>query len=145
MAEAKHVNIRTVLTMDPEEILENMMSEYGGIEVPDYVSGPEDLDRISQLLSWCINSKSYLSSLEIYLDIATRNAKKSGDKDLHSDMVCRRNIIKTFKDIIADTYTASSRMATIYFEQRKELEEEQRTNNVQYGRSGFSGVGPAQR
>ncbi len=130
------INVRSVTSMDPEDIFNEMDRMYGNITVQEYVSGPEDLDRISQMLGWCTNSKSYLASLGVYLDIATRNAKKCGNKELHSDMVCRKNIIKTYYDIVSDIYTACSRQATLYLEQRKELEEEKRLNNIQYGRTG---------
>lgn len=133
MVKIPQVNIKTVTTMAPEEIFNELFEKYGDISVPEYILGPEDLDRISQLLGWCTNSKSYLSSLEVYLDIATRNANHSGDKETHAVMVCRKNIVKTFKDNVSDVYAACSRQATIYFEQRKELEEEQRNNSVQYG------------
>ncbi len=134
--ERPQVNLKTVLTIDPEEMFNEFERMYGNVEVQEYIIGPADLDRISQMLGWCTNHKSYLSSLGIYVDIATRNAKKSGDKELHSDMVCRKNIIKTFIDIVSDIYTVCSRQATLYLEQRRELEEERRANNVQYGRSG---------
>lgn len=137
MAKDQQITIQNVITLPPEDIFAILYEGYSKLTVPEYVDGPEDLDRISQLLGWCTNSKSYLASLEVYLDIATRNAKKNGDKNLHAEMVCRKNIIKTFKDMVADAYSASSRQATIYFEQRKELEEEKRNNNVQYGRAGY--------
>ena len=132
----KEVNIRTVLTMEPEEIFENMHRMYDDIEVPEIINGPEDLTFISKTLGWCTNNKSYLSSLGVYLDIATRALKKSGDKDAYSTMVCRKNIINSYYEHIDAIYKACSRQASIYFEQVQELKEEKRNNAVQHGGGG---------
>ena len=136
MDKGRTVTVRNVTQMSPEDIYIAMRKMYDNIMVTEAILGPQDLEAIIKLLGWCTNQKSYLSSLGVYLDIATRNAKKSGNKDAYSDMVCRKNIVNRYYDQVDGIYKASSRQATLYMEQQKELDDERRIHAVQKGWGG---------
>lgn len=124
------ITIQTVLTATPEEMFSSFEKMYGDVYIPEEALTVEDLGRISGILGWATNNKAYLNSLFVYLDIATRRAKQSGDKETYSEMVCRKNVVKAYYDRVDDIYKVCSRQATIWIEARKENDEIKRQEKV---------------
>ena len=53
--------------------------------------------------------------------IATREAKRGGDKDLYEDMVDRKEAVERMTESVKQQYSAVSRAVTIHIENNKEL------------------------
>ena len=127
------ITINNILDKTPMEIFSFMHAKFDNVVVPQHIESAEELSEISEIIGWCSNVKAYLNTLYTYLDILTRDAKMAGEKELSSQLICKRNIVKNYLDHIADTFTGTSRVATIYFEKQKELMMDVRANTVQYG------------
>lgn len=130
----KILTVQNVTDKTAQEIFEILSAEYDNIFLPEEVITADDLTDIYQMLGKCTNIKSYLNTLYIHLDICTRAAKRKGkDAKLeYEDMVARKTVVKAYYDHIDDICKASSRQATVYFEQQKEIRLDQQINNMQY-------------
>ncbi len=127
------VTVNNIEDMEPMDVFNYMHTKFDNVYVPETLTTAEDLQKVSVLMAWCINVKSYLNTLSVFLDIMTRNAKNAKEKEKHDQLVCKKNIIKSYLDHINDVYTGTSRVSTIYFKQQEELMMEGRANNIQYG------------
>lgn len=119
------VTVNNVTKLDPVVLYVSLAKLYDRVRLPQEVMNTDDLQNISRLISFCANSKSYLNSLSVYLDIATRLAKRKGkeEKQTYDAMVCRKNIVNSYADMMDNLSKAGSRMVTIYLEARKANEE----------------------
>lgn len=120
------VTVNNVTKLEPVVLYVSLAKLYDPVRLPQEVTNTDDMQNISKLISFCANSKSYLNSLSVYLDIATRLAKRKGKegKQIYDDMICRKNIVNSYADMIDNLSKAGSRMVTIYLEAKKANEED---------------------
>ena len=126
-----NININNAITMETEPFIDILHKRYDNTYIPEEINGPEDLDHITRTIAWSTNEKAYLNTILLYLDVATRNAKREKRKDDADNLICKKTIVKGYYDVIDDIGKAVSRQASIYFEKRKELAEDRRKDNVQ--------------
>lgn len=120
------VTVNNVTELNPVVLYVSLANEYDQLSLPAAVETIDDMNEISKLISYCANSKAYLNSLLVYLDIATRIEKRKGKdaKTAYDDMVCRKNIVSSYFDTIDGISKAGSRMVTIFLEAKKAEQEE---------------------
>lgn len=115
------VTVNNVVRLSPTVLYVSLAKEYDELSLPGEITGIDDMNTISSIISFCANNKVYLNSLSVYLDIATRIAKKKGKdgKAEYDDMVCKKNIVAGYTDTIDSISKAGSRMVTIFLEARR--------------------------
>ncbi len=126
----KTLTVNNIVEMKPMEVWEALSGLYDGVRVPEEAVGPEDLDRISGLMGWCMNQRAYLSSLLAYAEIETKRVNRTGPKDEYSDMVSKKTTIKAYLDVLKGIYDTSSRQLTIYQTQHDEVFRNHRASNA---------------
>ncbi len=109
-----------ILKMDPTEMLEYLTDEFL-IQLPTEITTADEMNEAAKLLLYLSNCYSYLCTLSSYAKIATREAKRSGDKQSYEDMVDRKDCIQNLADIVKQQYAAVSRGVTIRIENNNEL------------------------
>ena len=120
------VTVNNVTKLAPSVLYVSLAVMYDRLRLPQEVKDADDMQRIAKLISYCANSKAYLNSLSVYLDIATRMEKRKGKdaKIEYDDMIARKNVISSYNDMLDNLSKAGSRMVTIYMEARKANEED---------------------
>lgn len=120
------VTVNNVTKLAPSVLYVSLAVMYDRLRLPQEVKSTDDMQRIAKLISYCANSKAYLNSLSVYLDIATRMEKRKGKdaKAEYDDMVARKNVVSSYNDMLDNLSKAGSRMVTIYMEARKANEED---------------------
>ncbi len=113
------VNANNIGVMDSEDILNFFCERYRGLKVPDTIEFFE-LTKIEHILSYLANERSYLNYLLCAVDIQARRYKMAKLTDEHTLAVCKKEIIKAYKDSLETMSNTISRMITIY-----QLEKEQ--------------------
>ena len=114
-------NAKEVLAIPIGELVETLNEECR-IEVPDFIQQPELTAYAGTLLARCTSLYSYLSSLSIMLKLYKRGLKaKHAEKDVIEDAMSREDVLKTYADIVKQTYSAISRMVTIKQQLNEEL------------------------
>lgn len=128
--EAVTVTVNNVTRLEPAVLYVSFAKQYDALRLPEEVI---DLEQMQKIISYCANTKSYLNSLSVYLDIATRAAKRRGKEARieYDDMVCRKNIVSSYMDVIDNISKTASRMVTIYLEAKKAAEEDGYTRRAQ--------------
>ena len=109
-----------LLEMEPIDLLKYLEDNFL-MEIPSEVLNAEDMETCSRVLLKASSSYSYLVTLLSYAKIATRNAKRSGDKTFYEDMVDRKEVIQNMTDMVKQIYTGVSRAVTIHIENNNEL------------------------
>ena len=110
----------TILSMEPKKLLNWLTSEFV-IKLPGEICTAEDMDKASMLLLQLSNEYSYLCALSSAAKIATREAKRSGDKEAHENMVDKKDTIVAITECVKQQYAAISRSVTIRIENNQEL------------------------
>ncbi len=113
------VNANNIDVMDSEDILEFFYTRYRGLKVPDTIEFFE-LAKIERILSYLANERSFLNYLLCAVDIQARKYKMAKLTDEHTSAVCKKEIIKAYKDSLETMRNTISRIITIY-----QLEKEQ--------------------
>lgn len=113
------VNANTIDVLECEEILKFFFDRYKGLKVPDTIEYFE-LAKIEHILSYLANERSFLNYLLCAMDIQSRKYKMAKLNDEHTEAVCKKEIIKAYKDSLETMSNTISRMITVY-----QLEKEQ--------------------
>lgn len=114
------MDYNAILKMNTKQLLEWLINNFL-IEIPTEIISIEDMQVASKLLMKLSNNYSYLCALSSYAKLATREAKRSGNKTEHENMVDRKEIIQNMTDCIKQQYAAVSRAVTIHIENNAEL------------------------
>jgi len=115
------ITVNNLVLTSPMDVWKDLDELYGKVSVPEEAIGPEDLSHISKLIGWCTNQRAYLLSLSAFAEVETKRINRSGPKEAYQDMVSKKNIIKTYLDLLKGIYDASSRQLTIYQNQKDEF------------------------
>ena len=110
----------TLFSSSPEDLLSWLETEFP-TQIPEQVDSIEEMQEASKILLRLGNQSSYLTNLSSHAKIATRNAKRSGDKAAYEDMVDRKEVIANQAAAIEKSYNAISRAVTIHIENNREL------------------------
>lgn len=110
-----------VLSMQPAALAEWLAAEFLE-ELPVEIIKIEDMEAAAKLLLKLSSSYSYLCALSSKAKIASREMKRSGDKEAYEDMVDRREAIAAITDAVKQQYSAVSRSVTIKIENDRELQ-----------------------
>lgn len=111
---------KTILSMTPTE-LTNWITKQCVMDLPVVICSKEEMDKAAELLLRLTNMYSYLNSLLSYAKIATRQMKRTNDKNAYEDMVDRREIIQNATENVKQQYAAVSRAVSIRIENNREL------------------------
>lgn len=114
------MDYNSILKLEATELLEWLMDNFF-IQIPSEIITVEDMQEAGKLLMQLSNNYSYLCALSSYAKIATRDAKRSGNKREHEDMVDKKEVIQNMTDCIKQQYAAISRAVTIHIENNVEL------------------------
>lgn len=109
-----------ILSLPADKLLNWLTSNFL-IEVPEEIVTVEDMKDASKLLLQCTSYYSYLCALSSYAKLATRNAKRSGDKTRYEDMIDKKEIVNHITDCVKQQYSAISRAVTIHIDNNQEL------------------------
>ena len=108
------INANNLGSALPEEVLEFMHERYDSVMVPEDVISFDELARVEQQMGWIANERTYLNYMFNVADIISRNSKILGLKEKHENDVCKKNIIKSYKDNLEAINKLLSRKITIY-------------------------------
>ena len=109
-----------ILSLDPEDLLQWLNSNFLE-DIPIAINNVEDLKNAGVLLGKLTNIYSYLVSLSMFAKLKVREAKKDKENKENIDKaVDRKEIIKSYADVIKCQYNAVSRMVTV----KKQIDEE---------------------
>lgn len=114
------MDMNAILNMEPVMLLKWLSNEFS-VDIPKEIVSVEDMDRAAKTLLQLSTQYSYLQTLLSYAKVATREAKRTGDKQYYEDMVDRKEIIQNKVDSIKQNYAAVSRSVTIRIENNQEL------------------------
>lgn len=120
------VNANTIDILDSEDILEFFFERYKGLKVPDTIEYFE-LAKVEHILSRLANERSYLNYLLCVVDIQARKYKMAKLTDEHTNAVCKKEILKAYKDSLETMSNTISRMITVY---QLETEQERYENKL---------------
>ena len=109
-----------ILAKEPRELLKWLLSEFN-VEQPKEILTVQDMELAAGLMLKLSGFYSYLCALLSYAKIATRDAKRGGDKRYHEDMVDKKDIIQNMTDSVKQQYASISRAVTIHQENNMEL------------------------
>lgn len=126
----KEVNANNIDVLDSEEILNFFFERYKGLKVPDTIEYFE-FAKIEHILSYLANERSFLNYLLCSVDILSRKYKLAKMTDEHTEAVCKKEIIKAYKDSLETMSNTISRMITVY-----QLEREQERYENKLGQLG---------
>ena len=128
MAEINANNINKAL---PEELLNFLHERYDSVRVPEEIVSFDELGLIEQQMGWIANEHTYLNYLYNLADIESRNSKILGLKEKHENDVCKKNIVKSYKDNLEALNKLLSRKITIFQMGRDDERMENRIYNMQ--------------
>ena len=128
MAEINANNINKAL---PEELLNFLHERYDSVRVPEEIVSFDELGLIEQQMGWIANEHTYLNYLYNLADIESRNSKILGLKEKHENDVCKKNIVKSYKDNLESLNKLLSRKITIFQMGRDDERMENRIYNMQ--------------
>lgn len=126
VSDLKEVNANTIDVLGAEDILEFFFERYKGLKVPDTIELFE-LSKIEQILSFLANERSFLNYLLCAADIQSRKYKIAKLNEEHTEAVCKKEIIKAYKDSLETMSSTISRMITIF---QLEKEQERYENKI---------------
>lgn len=106
--------------MEPKELLKWLIDEFS-VEQPGEIISIQDMELAATLLLKLSSYYSYLCALLSYAKVATREAKRKGDRTYHEDMVDKKDIIQNMTDSVKQQYASISRAVTIHQENNMEL------------------------
>ncbi len=100
-----------IMDMEPEQ-LNNILYERCVFDVPLDLETIEDMTFAGNLMGKLTNMYSYLSQQLNYLKIATKMVKGK-DKNMHEQMMIRRDVVDAFVDVVKQQYNYVSRLITV--------------------------------
>ena len=99
--------------------------------MPEEIVSFDELGLIEQQMGWIANEHTYLNYLYNLADIESRNSKILGLKEKHENDVCKKNIVKSYKDNLESLNKLLSRKITIFQMGRDDERMENRIYNMQ--------------
>ena len=114
------MNYEEILQMPVRELMVWLINEFS-TDCPEMIATIDDMDNASKILLKLSSYYSYLCALMSYAKVATREAKRSGDKIFYEDMVDKKEAIEHMTDAVKQRYNAISRAVTIHIENNNEL------------------------
>ena len=125
------INANNLSKALPEEILGFFHERYDSVKIPEDVISFDDLAHVEQMMGFIANEQTYLNYLYNLADIEARNSKLLGVKEKNQYDVCKKNLIKSYKDNLENLNKLLSRKITIYQMSREEERMENRVYNSQ--------------
>ena len=125
------INANNINKALPEEILTFFHERYDSVKIPEDVVSFDDLAHIEQMMGFIANEQTYLNYLYNLADIEARNSKILGMKEKNQYDVCKKNLIKSYKDNLENLNKLLSRKITIYQMNREDERMENRVYNSQ--------------
>jgi len=123
------VNANNIDVIDSEDILDFFYERYKNLKVPDSIEFFE-LAKIEYILSYLANERSFLNYLLCAVDILARKYKMAKLTDEHTLAVCKKEIIKAYKDSLETMSNTISRMITIYQLEKEQERYENKLNQI---------------
>lgn len=114
------MDFQTLLEKDSMSLFSWLIENFK-VELPAQICSSKDMEQAGELLLKLSSYYAYLLSLSSYAKIKVREAKRSGDKTTHEDMIDKKDTIQSMTDIIKQQYVALSRAVTIHIENNAEL------------------------
>lgn len=111
---------KDVLNLSPEELIDWLFRNIPN-EIPEEISDRADMQKASKSLLKLSGYYSYMTTLQSYAKIMTREAKRNLPKEKHEDMIDKKEIINNYTEAIKQSYQAVSRAVTIYIENNNEI------------------------
>lgn len=127
------LNANNINAALPEEVLAFLHERYDDVRIPEEVVSFDELSLIEQQMGWLANEHTYLNYLYNLTDMQTRNSKLLGLDEKHANDICKRNMIKSYKDNLEALNKLLSRKITIYQMNREDERMESRIYNMQKG------------
>lgn len=125
------INANNLAKALPEEVLMFLHERYDCIKVPEEVVSFDELNRIDQQMGFIANEHTYLNYLYNVADIQARQSKLLGQKEKHENDVCKKSIIKSYKDNLEALNKLLSRKITLYQMNRDDEQMENRVYSFQ--------------
>ena len=115
----------------PDEVLEFLHERYDDVRISEEVISFDSLVMIEQQMGWIANEHTYLNYLFNVADMQARQSKLSGLKEKHESDVCKKNIIRSYKENLEVLNKLLSRKITIYQMCKEDEQMENRVYSVQ--------------
>ncbi len=114
------VDYGAILNLDPVT-LANWVLENFYKDLPAQIINAEDMEQAGKLLLELSAGYSYVNALLSYAKILSRNAKRTGKKEIYEDLVDKKEVLQNAADSIKQQYNAVSRAVTIKMSNDAEL------------------------
>lgn len=115
----------------PEEVLLFLHERYDCVKVPEEVISFDELSMIEQQMGFIANEHTFLNYMYNVADIQARQSKLLGLKEKHENDVCKKNMIKSYKDNLEALNKLLSRKVTLYQMNKADEQMENRVYSFQ--------------
>ena len=110
----QEINANNINAALPEELLSFLHNRYDSVTIPEEAMSFEELSRIEQMMGWIANEHTYLNYMFNLVDLESRSSKLLNNKAKHDMDVCKKSIIKSYKDNLEGLNKLLSRKITLY-------------------------------
>lgn len=125
------LNANNIASVLPEEVLDFLHERYDSVQIPEEAVSFEELGLIERQMGWIANEHTYLNYLYNLADIQARQSKLLGQKEKHENDVCKKAVIKSYKDNLESLNKLLSRKITMYQMSRDDERMENRIYNFE--------------